>query len=54
MGTAPLLSKVTSVRGKTVEMQFKRPVCLFEHSKVAISRRIAERWRLIGAGVAVG
>ena len=54
IGTAPLLSKVTSVRGKTVEMQFKRPVCLFENSKVAISRRLAERWRLIGAGVAVG
>ena len=54
IGTAPLLSKVTSVRGKTGEIQFKRPVCLFEHSKVAISRRLAERWRLIGAGVAVG
>lgn len=54
VGTAPLLSKVTSVRGKTVEIQFKRPVCLFDNSKVAISRRIAERWRLIGAGVAVG
>ncbi len=54
IGTAPLLSKVTSVRGKTVEVQFKRPVCLFENSKVAISRRLAERWRLIGAGVAVG
>ncbi|MDE1829701.1 MAG: translation initiation factor IF-2 subunit gamma, partial [Thaumarchaeota archaeon] len=50
IGTAPLLSKVTSVRGKTVEIQFKRPVCLFENSKVAISRRLAERWRLIGAG----
>lgn len=54
IGTAPLLSKVTSVRGKTVEVQFKRPVCLFENSKVAISRRLAERWRLIGAGVAIG
>ena len=54
IGTAPLLSKVTSARGKTVEIQFKRPVCLFENSKVAISRRIAERWRLICAGVAVG
>ena len=54
IGTAPLLSKVTSVRGKTVEIQFKRPVCLFENSKVAISRRIVERWRLIGAGVAIG
>jgi len=29
-------------------------VCLFENSKVAISRRMAERWRLIGAGVAIG
>lgn len=54
IGTAPLLSKVTSVRGKTVELQFKRPICLFKNSKVAISRRLAERWRLIGAGVAVG
>lgn len=54
IGTAPLLSKVTSVRGKTVEVQFKRPVCLFDDSKVAISRRIAERWRLIGAGVVNG
>ena len=48
------MSKVTSVRGKTVELQFKRPVCIFENSKVAISRRISERWRLIGAGVASG
>ena len=54
LGTAPLLSKVTSVRGKIVELQFKRPVCIFDNSKVAISRRIAERWRLIGAGVASG
>jgi translation initiation factor 2 subunit 3 len=54
VGTAPLLSKVTSVREKTVEIQFKRPVCLFDNSKVAISRKIAERWRLIGAGVAIG
>ncbi len=54
IGTAPLLSKVTSARGKTVEIQFKRPVCLFDNSKVAISRRIGERWRLIGAGVSVG
>ncbi len=54
VGTAPLLSKVLSARGKTIEVQFRRPVCVFENSKVAISRRISERWRLIGAGVAVG
>lgn len=54
IGTAPILSKVTSVRGEKIEVQFKRPVCLFEKGKVALSRRIAERWRLIGAGVVVG
>jgi len=26
-------------------------VCVFEGGNIAISRRIAERWRLIGAGV---
>jgi len=54
IGTAPILSKVTSVRGEKIEVQFKRPVCLFEKGKVALSRRLAERWRLIGAGVVVG
>ncbi|TLX67868.1 MAG: translation initiation factor IF-2 subunit gamma [Thaumarchaeota archaeon] len=54
VGTAPVLSKVTSVRGERVDVQFKRPVCLFEKGRVAISRRIQERWRLIGAGVIVG
>ncbi|HSB50036.1 MAG TPA: translation initiation factor IF-2 subunit gamma, partial [Nitrosopumilaceae archaeon] len=54
IGTAPILSKVTSVRGEKVDVQFRRPVCLFEKSRVAISRRIAERWRLIGAGVVLG
>jgi len=50
IGTAPILSKVSSVKNKTAAVEFRRPVCLFEGSNVAISRRIAERWRLIGAG----
>ena len=54
IGTAPILSKVSSVIGERIEVQFKRPVCLFEKGKVALSRRIAERWRLIGAGVVIG
>jgi translation initiation factor 2 subunit 3 len=28
-------------------------VCLMSKSRVAMSRRIAERWRLIGSGIAV-
>jgi translation initiation factor 2 subunit 3 len=51
IGTAPILSKVTKVKSNKIEIEFKRPVCVFEGSNIAISRRIAERWRLIGAGV---
>ncbi len=51
IGTAPILSKVTKVKSNNIEIEFKRPVCVFEGSNIAISRRIAERWRLIGAGV---
>ena len=51
VGTAPVPAKVTKVTSDNVEIEFKRPVCLFEKGSVALSRRIAERWRLIGAGV---
>jgi len=51
IGTAPILSKVSKVKSNKIEIQFKRPVCVFERGNIAISRRIAERWRLIGAGV---
>jgi len=51
IGTAPILSKVSKVKSNKIEIQFKRPVCVFEGANIAISRRIAERWRLIGAGV---
>lgn len=51
IGTAPILSKVTKVKSDNIEVEFRRPVCLFEKSNVAISRRIVDRWRLIGAGV---
>lgn len=51
IGTAPVLAKVSKAKGANIEVQFKRPVCLFEQSNVAISRKIEERWRLIGAGI---
>lgn len=51
IGTAPVLSKVTKVKSNNIEIEFRRPVCVFEGGNIAISRRIAERWRLIGAGV---
>ena len=46
-----MLSKVSNVKSNKIQVEFRRPICLFEGENVAISRRIAERWRLIGAGI---
>lgn len=54
IGTAAMLATAKSVRDSKVELKFRRPVCVLEQSRIAISRKIADRWRLIGAGVAVG
>jgi len=51
IGTAPVLSKVLKIKQDKIEVELRRPVCLFESGNVAISRRIADRWRLIGAGI---
>lgn len=53
IGTAPVLCKVIKVKKKMARLELRRPACVFEDSSVAISRRIVERWRLIGAGVVV-
>jgi translation initiation factor 2 subunit 3 len=53
IGTAAAVGTVTSVRDGKMEVKLKKPVCLMPKSRVAISRRIAERWRLIGSGIAV-
>ncbi|NIP61342.1 MAG: translation initiation factor IF-2 subunit gamma [Nitrosopumilaceae archaeon] len=51
IGTAPILAQVTKTKAKKVELSLRRPACLFKGENVAISRRIADRWRLIGAGI---
>lgn len=51
IGTAPVLAKVTKVKSENIQVQFKRPVCIFANSNVALSRKIEDRWRLIGAGI---
>ena len=52
IGTAAASGYVTNVKDSKVEVKLKKPVCLMPKSRVAISRRIAERWRLIGSGIA--
>jgi translation initiation factor 2 subunit 3 len=51
LGTASTIAVTTSVRGETVEVDLKKPVSIEKGMRAAISRRIAERWRLIGSGV---
>lgn len=51
IGTAPILSTVSKVKNDTITVALRRPTCLFKDGRVAISRRIADRWRLIGAGL---
>lgn len=51
IGTAPLLGQVLKVKDSVADIKLRRPACVFEGGNVAISRRIADRWRLIGAGI---
>jgi len=50
VGTAITVSNVTSIRDDVVEVKLRRPVCAERGNRVAISRRVGGRWRLIGAG----
>ncbi|MEM2955587.1 MAG: translation initiation factor IF-2 subunit gamma [Nitrososphaerales archaeon] len=51
VGTAVTLGTVSSIRGDRISVKLKRPVCAPIKSRVAISRRIVDRWRLIGSGI---
>ncbi|MEM2122297.1 MAG: translation initiation factor IF-2 subunit gamma [Candidatus Bathyarchaeia archaeon] len=53
VATAVTAGVVASARDGEVEITLKKPVCVEENSKVAISRRIGGGWRLIGYGVTV-
>ena len=51
LGTAFSQAVVTSARGDIIEVDLKKPVAIEAGMRAALSRRIAERWRLIGSGV---
>ena len=54
VGTATTVGIVTSARelkqGAVATVKLKRPVCAEEGARIAISRRVGSRWRLIGVG----
>ncbi|MDA4125343.1 MAG: translation initiation factor IF-2 subunit gamma [Thaumarchaeota archaeon] len=51
LGTASTPAVVTSARVDVIEVDLKKPVAVDPGMRAAVSRRIAERWRLIGSGV---
>ncbi len=50
VGTGVTVGIVSSSREAIVDCKLKKPICAAKGSRVAISRRIGDRWRLIGAG----
>ena len=51
VGTTITVGSVVSTREDVATLRLARPVCAQENSRVAISRKIAGRWRLIGYGM---
>ncbi|MDH5792430.1 MAG: translation initiation factor IF-2 subunit gamma, partial [Candidatus Bathyarchaeota archaeon] len=51
VGTAKTMGAVSTVSKDFLETKLTIPVCGEEGDRVAISRRIGGRWRLIGVGI---
>lgn len=52
-GTAVTLGPVQSIKGDVITVNLKRPICAAIDSRVAVTRRIDDRWRLIGSGIII-
>jgi len=50
IGTTVTSGLVTSAREHIVEVSLKKPICAESGSRIALSRRIGDSWRLIGYG----
>lgn len=53
VGTAVTVGVVVNVKKDVVDVVLKRPVCVAIGSRIAISRQVGGRWRLIGMGTLV-
>jgi translation initiation factor 2 subunit 3 len=50
-GTATSVGVIVKLKGKDVTLKLKRPICAEKKSKIAITRRLGQRWRLAGFGI---
>lgn len=51
IGTTTTVGLVTSARDNIVDVKLRLPVCAEDGQRVALSRRVGARWRLIGYGI---
>jgi translation initiation factor 2 subunit 3 len=51
VGSAVNVGKVISIKQNIIKVKLTRPICALPGSRVAISRKITARWRLIGYGI---
>ncbi len=50
-GTATSVGAIMKLKGGSVFLKLKRPICAEKKSKIAITRRLGQRWRLAGFGI---
>jgi translation initiation factor 2 subunit 3 len=48
VGTAPTVGVITRLHGDEIELELKRPVVAEKGQRIAIGRRVENKWRLIG------
>ncbi len=53
IGSAVNVGKILSIKQNVIKVKLTRPICALPGSRVAISRKITSRWRLIGHGLIV-
>ncbi|MGA2385955.1 MAG: translation initiation factor IF-2 subunit gamma [Candidatus Bathyarchaeia archaeon] len=53
IGSAVNVGKIIAIKQNVIKVKLTRPVCALPGSRVAISRKITARWRLIGHGLIV-
>ena len=53
VGTAVTVGVVTNTKKDMVEINLKRPVCADLGARIAMSRQVGARWRLIGMGLLI-
>jgi translation initiation factor 2 subunit 3 len=51
IGAAVNVGKVVNIKQNLIKVKLTRPICALPGSRVAISRKITARWRLIGYGI---